>query len=248
VKSQVAPLVDSHCHIDLYPDPIAIISEVETARVYTIALTNTPSVFPMTEQLVFGKRYLRPALGLHPELASERVGELPLFERYLPKTRYVGEIGLDYVTQNGADRKTQQYVFERILELCHQAQGKVVTVHSRRAAADVVDMIPNNFSGTIILHWYSGSQKMLRRAIEKGCYMSFNLAMMRSAKSKQLLHHVPLERILTESDGPFVSYRETVSTPLHMLNVVEQMARELSVPVDNMRQQVYDNFYRLLKY
>ena len=70
-------LFDTHCHVDLYPDPVGLVREAERRGIYTIAVTNTPSVFPATAAIVKGCRYVRPALGLHPQLAAERRGELP---------------------------------------------------------------------------------------------------------------------------------------------------------------------------
>ena len=246
-KRQFSPFVDTHCHVDLYPDPETLIGEIETAGIYTIALTNTPSVFPMTEKLVVDKKYLRSALGLHPELAKERIGELSLFEAYLPRTRYVGEIGLDYVTSDQSNRTIQQKVFERILELCDVAGDKILSVHSRRAATDVVAAIPSNFSGRIILHWYSGSIKVMKQALEKGCFFSVNFAMVSSASAKKLLHEIPLTHLLTESDGPFVKFDKTAMKPTQMNLITEGIANELSLDASDVRRSVYANFYRLLK-
>ena len=246
-SGQSVALVDTHCHVDLYPDPDTIVAEIEAARVYTVALTNTPSVFPMTEALVAGKRYLRPALGLHPELVHERARELPLFESYLPRTRYVGEVGLDYTTNDKANQAMQRKVFGRILELCHGAGGKVLTVHSRRAAHDVVAAVSHDFNGKLILHWYSGSLKVLKQAVDKGCYVSVNLAMTRSSKGRRLLHEIPLECLLTESDGPFIQLNQAAMSPVHMDSVIQGIADELSLTASDICRNIYRNFYRLLQ-
>jgi TatD DNase family protein len=246
-SGQSVALIDTHCHVDLYPDPNTVIAEIEAARVYTVALTNTPSVFPMTEALVAGKRFIRPALGLHPELAHERAGELPLFESYLGRTNYVGEVGLDYVTHDESNRAAQRRVFERILDLCDSAGNKVLTVHSRRAVHDVVAAIPHDFNSKLILHWYSGPLKMLKQAIDKGCYFSVNLAMTRADKARKLFHEIPLDRLLTESDGPFVQFNQTAIRPIHMDSVIQKIATELCLPASDIRCKIYANFHRLLK-
>src|SRR5690606_18577808 len=87
--------VDFHCHLDLYPDREAAIARAEAARIYTLTVTTTPKAWPRNHELTRGTRYVRAALGLHPQLVAERAGELPLWERHLPETRYVGEVGLD---------------------------------------------------------------------------------------------------------------------------------------------------------
>src|SRR5258708_1013594 len=109
-------LLDSHCHIDLYSDYVDVIDECEQQHIVTIAVTNTPSVYPACERLLDGKRFLRPALGLHPELVQERHNEMNLFKQYATSTRYIGEVGLDYVTNDNEIRTLQRKVFEAILE------------------------------------------------------------------------------------------------------------------------------------
>src|SRR4051812_28917583 len=88
-------MIDLHCHLDLYPSPRAVADECVHRRLYVLSVTTVPSAFEGTSALVDSDSRIRTALGIHPELASARVGELPLFERLLPRTRYVGEIGLD---------------------------------------------------------------------------------------------------------------------------------------------------------
>jgi len=88
-------LVDFHCHLDLYPDHASAVRAAEAARVYTLTVTTTPKAWPRNHELATGTRYVRAALGLHPQLVAERASELTLWERYLPETPYVGEVGLD---------------------------------------------------------------------------------------------------------------------------------------------------------
>lgn len=198
-------LHDTHCHVDLFPDPQAIIREAEEAQVYTIAVTTTPSVFGHLERLIAGSRFVRPAIGLHPELAAARSSELPLFHEALSRTRYVGEIGLDYVTADDSERKLQRRVLSEILTACAEYGDKIVTAHSRRAADDVIDAFGSGFRGAWILHWYSGAERALRRALDRGAYFSVNPAMLSSDRGRRLIAGVPRERVLLESDGPFVT-------------------------------------------
>src|SRR6266516_1559914 len=118
-------LIDAHCHLDLFTDYRALVTEIEHAGIYTIAVTNAPSVFRRCADLSRGTRFLRPALGLHPELAAERECELHLLDELLPTTRYVGEIGLDYVTEDASQRAAQRRVFGAILEQCAGFTDKV---------------------------------------------------------------------------------------------------------------------------
>lgn len=83
--------VDFHCHLDLYPDHEAAIARAEAARIYTLTVTTPPKAWARNHELTRHTRFVRAALGLHPQLVAERAGELPLWERLLSETRYVGE-------------------------------------------------------------------------------------------------------------------------------------------------------------
>jgi TatD DNase family protein len=241
-------LVDTHCHVDLFPDPYELVRRIEAAQVYTIAVTNAPSVFRQTAALVDGKRFVRPAIGLHPELASQRTNELNLMWQYLPKTRYVGEVGLDYTTTTSrSERAKQRKVFEAIISRCHEAANKVLTVHSRSAAEDVVDAFGEGFQGVVILHWYSGSRRVLSKAISRGFYFSVNTAMIGSKKWLNMLKLVPREQILTESDGPFVRNAGAPARPEDVASVVRALAKKWQTTESESRMLLYQNFARLLR-
>ena len=87
-------MIDFHCHLDLYPDPHAVVRECVARGLYVLSVTTTPSAWAGTVALARNAPRIRTALGLHPQIAHERKGELPLFERLLPEVRYVGETGL----------------------------------------------------------------------------------------------------------------------------------------------------------
>jgi TatD DNase family protein len=242
--------VDTHCHIDLFPDPMSVIRDSEQGCVYTIAVTNTPSVFNRLCELVGNARFVRVSLGLHPELAAERHVELGLFAELLPRTRYVGEVGLDYQTTLQSERATQRRVFSAIIEQCDEAGRKVLTVHSRRAANDVVDAFGTSFRGRYILHWYSGAIGTLHRALANGAYVSVNPAMIRSRRGLALISEVPRERVLTETDGPFVTLGAqgalAPARPPDVSIVIDALAQAWAVESEEARAVVYQNFNTLL--
>src|SRR5437773_1762066 len=88
-------LVDFHCHLDLYPDLAASIAACEAAKVFTLAVTTTPKAWQRNHDLASKTRYVRAALGLHPQLVAQRANEIALWEDLLPQSRYIGEVGLD---------------------------------------------------------------------------------------------------------------------------------------------------------
>lgn len=239
-------LVDTHCHLDLYPDPAAIATRCEVEGVYTVAVTNAPAVFERTEELTRGMRYVRPALGLHPELAVQRRGELPKMWDLLERTRYIGEVGLDYQPGNEDQRAIQRTVFDQILQRCDAMGNKVLTVHSRGSAEDVVAAVGASFRGVVILHWYSGSQKVLDRAVAQGCYFSINPAMCQGKRFRSLLAGIPRERVLTETDGPFVSVGRRAAQPSDVRGVTQTIAAEWGEDEADVRTRIFGNLKMIL--
>jgi TatD DNase family protein len=238
--------VDTHCHIDLYPDYETVIQVTEKAQIYTIAVTNTPSVFRQCAALLERSRFLRPALGLHPELAVQRHSELALFADLLPETRYVGEVGLDFVSSDPDVRTLQRQVFATVLDQCAQQDHKVLTIHSRRAAAEVVEMIGNNYPSTCILHWFSGSKTVLQQAIAQGCYFSINSSMLANSKGSSTVSAIPRDRVLTETDGPFIQLRGHVVQPSDVQDVVLQLSSLWNTTAEDAQRIIYTNFQRIL--
>jgi TatD DNase family protein len=134
-------LVDFHCHLDLYPDFEALVAECERQAIYTLAVTTTPRAWPKNREVATGKKYVRAALGLHPQLVATHDHEISLWESYLPEASYVGEIGLDASPKFAHSLTQQQRVFERILKACDEQSGKVLSVHSVRTSSLVLDML-----------------------------------------------------------------------------------------------------------
>lgn len=240
-------LVDTHCHIDLYPDYQQVISRVEAKQVYTVAVTTAPSVYRQSSALTKDSKYLRTALGFHPELVAQRAHEVELFIELASDTKYIGEIGLDFVTKDGENRAIQRKVFERMISHCATAQHKILTIHSRRAAMEVIDTIGDHYPNSVILHWFSGSKKALEKGLGYGFYFSVNSAMLLSDNGLRIIREIPLERMLTESDGPFVNIQGRAANPLDMQMVVDRLAelRQMSRP--DMEEIIFTNFRRILK-
>lgn len=207
-------MIDFHCHLDLYPDPRQIVDRCQQRGVGLLSVTTTPSAWPGTSRLASSRSVIRTALGLHPQLASERKGELALFEKYLPETRFVGEVGLDGLPEYRSFWSDQVEVFEHVLRRCEQAGGKILSIHSRRAATPVLDSL-DRYSriDAPILHWFSGTKAELRRAVERGCWFSVGPAMLVGSKGRGLVEAMPRERVLLETDGPFAQRRGTSLQP-----------------------------------
>ena len=108
--------VDFHTHLDLYPDLPAAIAACDRRRTATLTVTTTPKAFARNRELADVSEFVRVGLGLHPQLVAERSGEIALFEKLLPRSRYVGEVGLDAGPRHFRSLELQKSIFERILQ------------------------------------------------------------------------------------------------------------------------------------
>jgi TatD DNase family protein len=234
--------VDTHCHLDLYSDPLKTLDEARETIV--VAATELPSRYRMLAARLRGDRRVRVALGLHPlRAASASALEVGQLARQLRNVEYVGEVGLDF-SAHGRETKTAQLrVFDRLLAE-PALQHKVVTVHSRGAERVVIARL-RSAKVPAILHWYTGPLGLVTDALAGGLYFSINPAMLRSEKGRKVIAAVPRDRTLTESDGPFAKARGRAAGPADMQWLTSELARLWGTAPDNARQQVHDNLARL---
>lgn len=243
-------MIDFHCHLDLFPVPEQVIARAEAERIYVLSVTTTPKAWRKTAALAKGKRYIRTALGMHPQLAHERSGELSLFEAMVDETRYVGEIGLDGSPGFGQHSEIQRRVFERVLSIARERGGKIFTVHSRRAADDVVNTLDRNkCAHTAVLHWFSGTHRQLTKAVSVGCWFSVGSPMLSSEKGRRLIELMPRDRVLTETDGPFAKHKDQPLEPTDISSAIVQLADVWSlshIEVDRILNQNLKNLLSLV--
>ncbi len=242
--------VDFHCHLDLYPDFAEAVKAAEKAEVYTLTVTTTPRAWQRNLELTQDTRFVRAALGLHPQLVRERSDEIALWEQYLPETRYVGEVGIDAGPKYYRSVDLQKQIFEHVLKTCAQAGGKTLTVHSVRSATIVLDLIEAHLPqhrGQVVLHWFTGSKSEARRAIELGCYFSINAQMLKNDRGREIVSLLPKDRLLTETDGPFTQVDGRPATPRDVNIAIEGLANALGTSAQQTVRLIRENLKQLLQ-
>lgn len=240
-------MIDFHCHVDLFPDPVALLRESEAKGIYVLAVTTTPKSWSHLQTLLKGHSRIKGAIGLHPELVAERSSEVEEVCSIMEESRYVGEIGLDGSPNLRSSFRLQQRVFERILARAAELGGRILSIHSRRAASPVLDALKRErLAGTAVLHWFSGSRKELERAIGIGCWFSVGPAMLNSTKGRELVAAMPRTKVLTESDGPFARLGSTVLSPHDVAGAEESLADVWGMSVSEVRTALHHNLRTLV--
>lgn len=236
--------IDSHCHIDRYPDPGTLVEECDLAQLFTVAVTNLPSHFELARPHLRSSSHVRPALGFHPLLAAEHFRQVERFRDLLPQARYVGEIGLDFSREGVATKERQVEAFSQILDAL-RGHSKFVTIHSRGAESTVLDMLVERDTGPVVFHWFSGPAKVLEEAVRQGHYFSVNPAMISSATGRALIKRIPQDRILTETDGPHVKVGRRSAYPQDVDSVLCHLAEIWRVERRVAEEQVFASFNKL---
>lgn len=237
--------IDTHCHLDLYKDYKAVILDSYRQKTFIIAVTNIPSVFEHECTLFQKDKNIAVALGFHPQLVDSYGNQVELFISLLPKAKFIGEIGLDYQDNNETVREKQRKVFKHIIREIAKYSNKTIAVHSRNSTDDVISIIGKDYPGNIILHWYSGSIKTLERAINNGYYFSVNPSMTKTEKGQKIIKSIPLERLLTETDGPFLKVNGSIVNPPDVESVIIYLSSVHKKPMEAVKKIVKNNFLKI---
>ena len=214
-------LLDTHYHYDFLPPQArtVFLNEIAEAGVEIVAQTLTPSGFIALEadekRRVEASRSGSPnsprlSVGFHPwSIGPNYQRELDIFAQALTRTRFVGEVGLDYVPRRlqQVPAETQAEVFRRILEIIssQRANGPyVLSIHAVRSACQVCDALEaTDTSGMVpIFHRFGGTSDELTRLIKQGGYISVNPAMLSTKRGRAYVAQVPADRLLLETDLP----------------------------------------------
>lgn len=241
--------VDFHCHLDLYPDLEKAIWDAEAAQVYTLAVTTTPRAWPRNQQLSGGMKFVRAALGLHPQLVQEFPRDINVWDQYLEQAKFVGEVGLDAGPRYYKSLGAQEEAFVHVLQRCAASRPKVLSIHSVRSAKLVLDNLERHLPLThhsAVLHWFTGSASEARRAVELGCYFSVNSAMLSGNRGCALVRELPPGRILTETDGPFTQRAGRSACPADVEVTVEELASVLGRGPREMAASIAETLRALL--
>jgi TatD DNase family protein len=235
--------MDAHMHFDLYKDRTDVLDYIEKNKSYTIAVTNLPELYEKYSLQYSKYKYVKIALGFHPELVRQYKNQLNLFAKLCKDVRYIGEIGLDYTDISDNEKKNQLEIFRKIIEICN-SNNKILSVHSRRASTDVINEL-DTYNGKVIMHWFTGKKSDLDKAVKKGYYFSINSQMIKSMSGKDIINRIPVDRILLESDAPFTKGMEDK----YKLDFIDEIYQHLAVlynqDIENVKKRIKANFASL---
>jgi len=251
-------LVDSHAHLDspkFDGDREAVIERAKEAGVELIVNVGfNRETIPTTIALAEKYDMIYAAVGWHPQDAVDmKPDDLDWLEELCrhPKVRAIGEIGLDYYWDT-SPRDVQERVFREQIRLARRL-GKPIIIHNRDATGDVVRILREEKAADVggIMHGFSSSPEIARECMKMNFYISFGgpVTFKNAVQPKESLAAVPLERLLIETDCPYLTphpFRGKRNEPAHVRLVAEAAAAIKQVTVEEIARITAENARKIL--
>jgi len=234
-------MFDSHIHLsDPYyeKDLSQIIKSMERMKLRACCVSMNFSNSKRTLEISKKSNLILPFIGIHPEHANDNLEEMiELIQENISSISGIGEIGLDptYV-QSDVDKQNQIHVFESLLSIAEQYR-KPISIHSRKSLDDVFEIMTSYNTKNALLHWFDGSKKQLRKAMEMGFFVSYGPVMIYANDKQMLLSMTDEDKILVETDGPvgFGKCFEMKSAQIAFIpSVIFRSSKILAKPYDEM--------------
>ncbi len=256
-------MIDTHAHLDMLPPELFEATvrclehgdcpegvEIPLDAVITVGCDEEE----IPKALSIANRYEKvwSAIGYHPyeadNVKEEHLEGLKKLASENDKVVAIGECGLDYY-RDYASKENQWRVFEKQLEIAKELNLPVV-VHSRDADADTVAILKNGGVERGVIHCFTGTEELLKGALELGFYISFSgIITYKNAKElKELAKKVPLERLLVETDSPYlapVPKRGKKNMPPYVFFTLKYLSELLNVPLDMLNRITTANAVKL---
>ena len=250
-------LIDSHCHLNYLNvkegrDVKTVLDfAMQQGVSHCICIGVELERFP--EVLAIGRQFdtVKVSAGVHPcAVASMPVADaMTQLTGILtdPNVIALGECGLDYYREEGIDKQLQKTYFARQIELSLRYQ-KPLVVHTRCARDDTIDLLRTvgNNEATGVLHCFTESKEMATKALDLGLYISFSgiITFKNATDLQEVVKHVPLDRMLVETDSPYlapVPHRGKENQPGYVTEVAKQVALLKQVDFETVCQETFNN-------
>lgn len=258
-------MIDSHCHLadDVFgPDLDQVVSRARQAdveRVLVILEAGSESEAAQADRLERAWPESRVAIGVHPHTARAYADDPRRAASVVhgqisatPGARAVGEIGLDY-HYDFSPRDVQQQVFRWQVRLARELDLPVI-IHTREADEDTLTILREEGGRALrgVFHCFTGSDTLAEAALDLGFYLSVAgiITFPRAGELRATVRRVPLDRLLTETDSPFlapVPHRGKRNEPAHVAHVVDALADLHSTERDLVVRQTVANFHALFR-
>ncbi|MCS7120074.1 MAG: TatD family hydrolase [Nitrososphaerota archaeon] len=249
-------LVDTHSHLEEIEDLDAAIrraEEVGVIAILTMGSDKETNMWSLHEGVKHCNMKLRiyPCIGLHPQNLEPQKAELELkfIEDNIRKAYAIGEIGLDYwhpdIRKSSEVTEFQRRIFRRLLKLSKD-NDKPVSIHSRGAWAEALEITKEEGVKKAVFHWFSGPLNVLKKLLDEGYYISATPAAAYRKAHRTAISKTPLEQILLETDSP-VEYLGEPAEPAHITKTLSAVAEIKNEQITRVAEVTTENAKKLFK-
>lgn len=250
-------LVDHHCHLD-FPqfaeDLQGVVARAKAAGVGTMVTISTRiRQFDRIKAVAEAHEDIYCSVGTHPHNAHEELDisadEIVRLAQH-PKCVAIGEAGLDYYYQHSS-AEAQAEGFRRHIAAARET-GLPLEIHARDADEDTLAILMDEHARgafPAVLHCFTGGRELALRAVDLGLYVSFSgvVSFKKSEALRELAAELPLERILVETDAPYlapVPYRGKTNEPAYVVHTAAAVAEARGISLAEFAEATTDNFFR----
>ena len=249
-------LFDTHAHLDELEDIDSNLIDARQSGIIGILavgqdITSNHKVLQLATDY---PSFVFPALGLHPwalgSLSNTQIEtDINFINDNLEQAKALGEVGLDYDKRilKKSGKELQQQILIRLLDIAREFD-RPVSLHSRYAWKDCLDIVRNSGIKKAVFHWYTGFTSTLNEIIEAGYYISATPAAEYHEEHRRAIKEVPVEKLLLETDCPVYYGRENryQSHPADIIRSLKAAAIIKGIDENEMARQTTMNAYRLL--
>lgn len=252
-------IIDSHAHYDdedFDKDREELLKEIKEKGVIEILdCASSYESLKKVDELTKSHDFIYGALGIHPENAYDMkegtLEEIKSMIKSNPKIIAVGEIGLDYYWDENAPKEVQKEVMRSQMKLAEELDLPVI-IHDRDAHGDTLEIIKEFQKVTGVVHCFSGSPEFAKECVKLGYYIGFTgvVTFKNSKKAAEVAKEVPFDRILVETDCPFMApepNRGKRNRSDYIEFVIKKIAEIRNVDPYEANRQFNENFYRFAR-
>ena len=245
-------LIDAHAHLnaEAFDDDLpAVLAAAQSAGVRAIlAVSETVADAQLNLELAGRYPIIRPCAGLHPTVVDLEEAEamVELLRANRDGLAAIGEVGLDYwIVQEPERQEIQRQIFRRFIGLSNELELPL-NVHSRSAGRHTIAFLREHGAKRVLLHAFDGKASAAMIGVELGYYFSIPPSIVRSVQKQKLVRHLPLDRLLLESDAPVLGPEPTTrNEPKNVLLACETIAQIKALQVAEVARVTTENARRL---
>jgi TatD DNase family protein len=247
-------LIDAHSHVDRYDlvDERALesaIAEINRYGIFTISNSMDPASYERNLEISKMCRWVVPAFGVHPWNAPQYADGLEDLGEAIKGSPMIGEVGLDHhFIEDPSAYPAQRKVLEFFLNAAREEE-KIVSLHTKGAEKDVLELLDRYQIPQVIVHWYSGPLELLRELVSRGAYFTVGIEVLHSDHVKMITREIPSRQLLTETDNPGgpKAFTGEPGTPALLKDVIQGVAEARQTTVDVVVETVQANLLDLIQ-